>query len=82
MIHVNRWQKLCTAMILPCDSTCLGLQSESSEVSKAKIYADTKNVSPFMKQSEFTRHLSSQNCTAVKILKYGKTYRVGNEEYK
>lgn len=41
MIHVNLIDgKICTAMILPCGSTCLGLLTESSQVSKAQIDAD------------------------------------------
>lgn len=46
MIHVNLIDgKICTAMILPCGSTCLGLLSESSQVSKAQIDADIKTFS-------------------------------------
>lgn len=43
MIHVNLIDgRICTAMILPCSSTCLGLLSESSQVSKAQINAHMK----------------------------------------
>lgn len=46
MIHVNLSDgKICTAMILPCGSTCLGLLSECSQVSKAQFDADIKTFS-------------------------------------
>lgn len=46
MIHVNLIDgKICTAMILSCDSTCLGFLSESSQVSKAQTYSDIKTFS-------------------------------------
>lgn len=50
MIHVNLFDgKICTAMILPCGNTCLGLLSESSQVSKAHFDADIKTFSLTMK---------------------------------
>ena len=48
--------KICTAMILPCGSTCLGLLSESSQVSKAQIDADMKNFSLSIKNASSWLH--------------------------
>lgn len=46
MIHVNLFDgKICTAMTLPYGNTCLGLLSESSQVSKAQFDVDIKTFS-------------------------------------
>lgn len=57
MIHVNLIDgRICTAIILPCSSTCLGLLSESSQVSKAQIYAHMKTFALSIKDISIWLH--------------------------
>jgi len=84
MIHVNLIDgKICTAMILSCGSTCLGLLSESSQVSKAKIYVDIKTFSLSIKDVSSWLHkaVNFPKLYASSIWNKLNLRGEGNEEY-